>query len=130
MPDADYINWDYHANINELPEKDIIGMAGAGLAEDDPKHYEIIFGVMISCYQDEGGARLTRLMSELRAWYLPETRIQVYVRSLDGLQAVPATWMVMTLPLAVLPASKAEVRVIRALECRALLDPGASSPLR
>lgn len=130
MPDAQSVNWDYHANISELPESDVIGLAGVGLAEDDPKHYEVIFGVMVSCYKDEGGARLTRLMSLLRAAFLPETRIQVYIRSGDGLSALPACGMVTALPLAVLPPSKAEVRVIQALECRALLDPGASSPLR
>lgn len=125
MPNATYINWDAHAEIEELPSGDLIGLAGVGMAEDEAGIYEIVFGVMIGTEQDENLHRLTRCMSRLRALFVPETRMTVYTVSDDGLSAVPDSWMVTKTPMAITPVSRAEVRPVQALEVRALLDPSA-----
>ena len=130
MPGSQVINWDDHANINELPEQDVIGLAGIGLAEDEPKKYSITLGIMISTWNDPGLHRLTTAISKLFGQIAPGTRITVYTLSDNGLAADEASWMVTTLPRAALPITKAEVRAIQAVECQLLLDPGATSSLR
>lgn len=130
MPTAEFVDWDDHANITELPEMDIIGLMGVGMAEDEANIYEIVCGFGISTYQDPGKARLTSLISKLRGRLVPKTAIRVLEPSVDGLTAIDKTWMVTALPLAVNPVMKAEVRAVQSIEVRLLLDPGASSPLR
>lgn len=130
MPEAEHINWDAHANLNELPEADVIGLAGLGLAEDDDKQYEITFGILMSTYNDATLTRLTRLISRFFACVAPQKRIQVYSVSPDGETALETSWMVAALPRAVTPVSRAEVRAVQGVEARLLLDPGALSRLR
>lgn len=130
MPGSKVINWDDHANINELPEQDVIGLAGIGLAEDEPKKYSITLGIMVSTWNDPGLDRLTTAISKLFGQIAPGKRVTVYTLSDNGLAADEASWMVTTLPRAALPITKAEVRAIQAVECQLLLDPGAASSLR
>src|SRR5690606_31998613 len=103
MPDAAHVNWDAHANLNELPESDVIGLAGLGLAEDDDKQYEVTFGILMSTYNDATLTRLTRLISRFFAQVAPQTRIQVYSVSPDGETALESSWLVAALPRAVTP---------------------------
>lgn len=126
MPDAEYVNWDAHAQLTELPQADCVGLAGVGLSEDDPKSYEIALGVAVSTWDDPGLYRLRKLMSKLRACFIPETRIQVY----DHETAEPNCFMVCVVPLGIMPVGKAETRSVQAMEVRLLLDPGAASSLR
>ena len=130
MPSATLINWDGHANVNELPEGDLIGLGGVGMSEDEDRHYEVVFGILASTWDDENLYRLTNLISNLRGRLVPETRLGVFTLTPDGLQAVEKSWMVTALPLAVTPVQKAEVRAVQGVECRLLLDPGATSSLR
>jgi hypothetical protein len=130
FPTATQINWDDHANIQELPEADVIGLAGIGLAEDEHKKYQITFGVLASTWGDKGLVRLTKAVSAMFGRIAPENKIVVYTESPDGLSAVPKSWMVTALPRAVTPVQKAEVRAVQGVECHVLLDPGATSYLR
>lgn len=130
MPGGDYITWDAHAELNDLPEIDLIGINGVGLAEDEARKYDIVFGISIAVFNDEGLARLTKLISKMRARLKAETRIPIYRLSDSGLVAEPWSWAVMVLPTAITPVGRAELRPVQSLELRALLDPGAASYLR
>ena len=125
MPSSQYVNWDNHANINELPESDVCGLAGVGMAEDDDDIYSIVFGVAMSTWGDTGGHRLTKLISKMRAQFTKGTRLTVY--DPDAMTAVPKTWMITVLPLAVTPVQKAEVRAVQSVMVHALLDPSSTS---
>lgn len=129
MPNADLIDWDDHANINELPEKDVIGLMGVGMATDAPYHHEVVFGVGISTYADKNKVRLTRLVSMMRGEIDPDAQatIQIYEESPDGLTATKKSWMAMAHPVAVTPTSKTEVRVVQAVEGRALISPSSTT---
>ncbi|AKU43544.1 hypothetical protein CPT_Seuss18 [Caulobacter phage Seuss] len=127
MPTADLIDWDDHANIEELPEKDVIGLMGVGMATDVKDQHEVVFGIGLSTYADKGKVRLSRLISKMRGALDPEGTIQIYEESLDGLTAVKKSWMVLAHPVAVTPTSKTEVRVVQAVEARALVSPAATS---
>jgi hypothetical protein len=126
MPNSQYINWDAHAQINELPARDVIGLAGVGMAEDEPKNYSIVCGIAIATYEDPHLSRLTKLISKLRAKFANQARITVY----DHGAAVPDSFMVAALPLAIMPVGNTESRSMQAIEVHLILDPGAASSLR
>lgn len=130
MPEAEYVNWDAHSNIGELPEADVIGLAGVGLAEDEDKKYEVTFGVLVSTWNDANLNRLTAAVSKMFGRVKPGRTIRVYALDAAGENAVDKTFMVAALPRAVTPVSKAEVRAVQGVECRLLLDPGALTSLR
>lgn len=130
MPDAAHINWDDHANINELPESDCIGLAGVGMTEDEENKFEVVFGIAVSTWKDERLTRMTDMISMLFGDMEAGTRFTLYAASADGLSAEAKSWMVAALPRAVTPVQKAEIRAVQAVECRLLIDPGATSSLR
>ena len=125
---ATYLNWDAHATIAELPEGDLIGLAGVGMAEDEPKKFELVAGVQVSTTNDPNLDRMTRIISRLFSRVKPESRVDIYVA--QGGQVVKAGWMVTALPRGVTPVQRAEVRAVQAVEFRLLLDPAAASSLR
>ncbi len=128
MAGSEYVNWDGHANINELPQKDIIGLAGVGFAEDRPKNYQVVFGILVSTWDDPGLHRLTKLVSKLDGRLWPEKNISLYKPA--EVTLIPGAWMQIVLPRAVTPVSKAEVRAVQGVERHALVDPGVGSSLR
>lgn len=121
MPGAEYVNWDAHAQIGELPASDAIGLAGVGLAEDSPGHYEVAVAVALSTWDDQNLIRLTGLVSDFFDLLPIEGRVPVY----DPTTADPMSFMVVAGPRSVSPVGKAETRSVQALEFRLLLSPGA-----
>ena len=123
MSDAEYIAWDAHAQIMELPSTDGIGLAGVGLAEEGKNEWEIIFGVAVTTWEDPNLFRMTDLISDLFDRLAPETTVPV----VDADTGAVLSWMVLTPPCAITPVGRHEVRAVQAVECRALLNPGSTS---
>ena len=72
---------------------------------------------------DLNNFRLTKLVSKLYGILAPETRIPIY----DLTTTLPVSWMVVKTPVAITPVTRAEIRSIQFVECRALMDLAASS---
>lgn len=121
MASAEYVNWDAHAQIAELPQKDAIGLAGVGLAEDAPGSYEVAAAIALSTWDDKNLIRLTKLVSKLFGSLPVQARIPVY----DPATAAETSFMVVANPRSVSPVGKAETRSVQALEFRLLLSPAA-----
>lgn len=121
MPTAEYVNWDAHAQIGELPQKDAIGLAGVGLAEDTPGHYEVAAAVAISTWDDKNLIRLTKLVSDFFDMLPIEGQVPVFNPD-DGDRM---SFMVVAGPRSVSPVGKAETRSVQAMEFRLLLSPAA-----
>lgn len=121
MLDAAYVNWDAHAQIGELPQQDAIGLAGVGLAEDEPGHYEVAAAVALSTWDDMNLIRLTKLVSDFFDLLPISGRVAVF-NPADG---TPMSFMVVAGPRSVSPVGKAETRSVQALEFRLLLSPDA-----
>jgi hypothetical protein len=116
-PEAVYCDWDSHASLSELPKGTLIGPAGCGLTHDDQK-IEVVFGLGVGTDDDPNLFLLRSLVSKLFARVQPKTRIQIY----DAATAQKVSWMVVTTPVAVTPTSRAEIRAMQFVECRALID--------
>lgn len=118
MPDAEHINWDAHAQIAELPQKDAIGLAGVGIAEDTPGMFEVAVGVAISTWDDQNLIRLTSLVSAFYESLPVESSVTIY-------NPTPVHKLIVASPRAILPVGKAETRSVQAMEFRMLSSPHA-----
>lgn len=126
-PDAEYVDWDAHAQISELPtEKVLVGPAGCGLTEESTGMFEVVFSFGISTYQDTNLFRLRSLISNLFGKLKLETRIPIY----DAETTAAVSWMVIKAPRALTPVTKAEIRSLQFVELTAAIDPGVTSSLR
>jgi hypothetical protein len=123
-PTAEYLNWDAHSQIAELPKDGIlIGPAGCGLADEDDGMIEAVFSFGVSTINDPNLFELTKIISKLRGRLRPATKIPVY----DHDTAVIQSWMVVKTPIAITPVTKAEVRSIQFINLTALVSPGGPS---
>lgn len=123
---ANYLDWDEHANIAELPKDPIlIGPAGCGLSEEEDG-YNVVFSFGISTYEDKNLFTLRRTISSLFGQLTVGKRIPVY----DAETGEEISWMVIKTPRAVTPVTKAEIRSLQFVEMNAKLELGATSSLR
>lgn len=122
-PQATFVNWDSHASIDELPPGTIIGPAGCGMSEESESRIEVIFALGVATADDPNNFMLTKLISKLRARVRPQTRITIF----DHDTAAEASWMVTQTPIAITPVTRAMVRAMQFVECRALIDLSATS---
>lgn len=123
-PASVYVNWDAHAQLDELPKDDmLIGPAGCGLADEPDGTQEVVFSIGVSTINDPNLFDLTRQMSKLRGRLRPGAKIPVY----DHDTAEVASWMVIKTPIAVTPVTKAEIRSIQFINLTALLNPAATA---
>lgn len=129
MPDGwEYIDWDAHAEIHELPAVDkLIGLSGVSLANDG-EEIRVVFAVGVATQNDPNLFNLRGATSEFYGVFAPETRVDVYdkVAIDDGADVEPSSWMVMTTPIEILPINRAEIRNVQFINCSALLNPKAA----
>lgn len=116
-PDAEYVNWDEHATIEELPKDNILyGPAGCGLTEDE-EGISIVFSFGFAVNKDPNLFMLTKLMSSLYGRLRPKTRIPIYDH--DSTQEISA--LIIRTPVEIVPVSKAEIRSMQFVNASGLL---------
>ena len=107
-PDVDFVNWDAHASLNMLPNKDLIGFGNLGVNTDDAFHHiEVSFGV--STVDDLNLFRHVKLISKLHSKLLPEKQIPLIAAD-DGRDLGV---MIVVDNTDVLPVAKTETRPIQ-----------------
>lgn len=122
-PTATYFDWDAHADISQIPETDVVGPAGIGLANEG-KITQVVFSIGLATVADENLFRLRRMMSALYGQLQPEMTIPVYDTA-----GARASWLVVKAPVTIAPVSKSEIRAVQFISVMALLDPHATSSL-
>lgn len=126
FPDAEYVDFDEHAQITELPTAQLaMGPAGVGLAQDEDG-WEVVFSFGVLTYQDKNLQRLRKAVSYIFGRLPVEATIPIY----DAETGEELTWMVIRTPRAVTPVTKAEIRSLQFVEMSALLNPAAASSPR
>lgn len=118
-----YVDWDAHAEVNELPTGDLIGPAGIGLSTEQVNFDYVVFAFGISTIDDPNLFRLRKTMSQLHAKLRPMTKIPIY----DADTAQVISWMVVKTPLSISPVSKAELRAVQFINVMALIGPDAQA---
>jgi hypothetical protein len=122
-PTADYFDWDAHAQLSDLPQKDVVGPGSIGLANEG-KLTQVIFSYGLATVGDPNLFRLRKLVSQLYGKLQPEMTIPIY-----DTQGAQHSWMVVKSPVTIAPVSKSEIRAIQFISVMALLDPHATSSI-
>jgi hypothetical protein len=125
-PDVDiqYIDWETHANVSELPNADLIGPTSLTFMEVAPQLIEVNFAIAVSTYgTDQNLFRhrdyIGRIFEKLR----PEKQIVYF----DAAAATVRGFLVCTDGTMVAPMTRADVRPFQFVQSQALLEPSSSS---
>lgn len=125
LPASTFFNWDAHAQADLMPEGDLIGPAGCGMAHEE-RGIHVVFSFGVSTSNDINLFRMVDVMSQLYGALKPQTTLPVY--DTDTQEVV--SWMVVRTPVSLMPATKAQIRSVQFINATALIDPGATSSLR
>lgn len=129
-PDLQYLDFDGHSEIHELPDgKDCLGPAGIGLTQEE-KMFEAVLSVGVSTINDPGLFRIRGLISNVFGDLQAEKKLPLYraATTVANTPPEPIGFFVFQSPAIVVPMSRAETRLLQFVQARALLDP--MTPLR
>lgn len=115
----EFIDWESHANILELPTKDLIGPMSLTLMETSPQFFEVSFTIAVSTYSDENLFRHRDYVGETFERMRPQKQIKVY----DSETAAELGFLIMTEGTLLAPMSRADVRPFQYVQASALLEP-------
>lgn len=111
-----YQDWDAHADLQEMPNADLIGMNGFAITDQDRTH-EIVFGVTICTYNDPNVFRLTEFSNE----FYKRMRTHKQFPLFDPETASPIGVATFESGTTVTPVARVEVRPTMSISCSALI---------
>jgi hypothetical protein len=118
--DIRLIDWEAHANINELPDADLIGPTALAISEDEPEIFRVSFAMGVSTYQTDTNLfrmrdYLNRIFDRLRY----DKQIDLY----DANSAAKKGKLYVTTGTTLSPMTRAEVRPFQYVQVECLLEP-------
>ena len=118
--DLQFIDWETHANWQELPNSDLIGPTSIGVWEDE-KIIHVTFAIAVSSYNEKNLFRHRRMIARVFDRMRTEKQISFY--DLDSLDEAGKIIMIdgTTVP----PMSRAEVRPWQFVQGEGLLLPSS-----
>jgi hypothetical protein len=125
MPASSYVDWDAHAQVNELPQTSVLGPAGIGMTTENDGSF-VAFSIGASTLGDPNLFQLRAVMSKLYGLLAPETKLNI----LHPTTGAVVGWMVVKTPVQITPVSKAEIRSVQFINVLALIGHDVTSPLR
>lgn len=118
-----YCDWETHANINELPDADLVGPTAIAVTEHTGGLVEVNFSIAASTYQDDTNLfRLRDYISRIFERMRPEKKMTYF----DAESASVKSFMVFTDGTMIAPMSRAEIRAFQYVQATALLEPTGS----
>lgn len=118
--DIQFIDWESHANIHELPDADLIGPTALTITEMSPQFMEVTFAVAVSSFaSDKNLFRMRSYMSEAFERMRVGKQIEIY----DSESAVKIGYLKLTDGTLVAPMSRAETRPWQYVQATGLLEP-------
>jgi hypothetical protein len=115
----EYIDWEAHANILELPDTDLIGTTAVTFTEDEPDLFTGSFSIGVSSYaSDKNLFRLRNYVGEVFRHLRPGDKIPYYDRE----TLVQRGWLYITNGTSVLPMTKADVRPLQFVQVNFAFD--------
>lgn len=120
----DFVDWEAHANIHELPERDLIGTTAIAFTEEEPGVFTGSFTIGVSTYaSDKNLFRLRNYVGEVFRRLRPESKIPFYDR--ETLEQLG--WLYIVNGTTVLPMTKADIRPLQFVQCRIIFEEATAS---
>lgn len=121
-PEAEvgFVDWEAHANIEELPNMDLIGPTALVLMETSPQMFDVNFAIGVSTYAtDENLFRLRHYISMAFEKLRVGKQIPVY----DSETATTIGYIKFVDGTGVMPMSRAVTRPWQYVQVQGVLDP-------
>lgn len=113
----EFVDWEAHANINELPNCDCIGPTALAFTEGSPGLAEANFAIAGSTYGDDTNLfRHRKIMSMIFERLRPTKQMKIY----DAGSALEKGYMVFTDGTTLVPMTRAEARPWQYVQVQAL----------
>lgn len=116
-----FVDWEAHANIEELPDVDLIGPTALTFMEITPEMWDVNFSIAASTYKsDENLFRMRHYMSHVFERLRPTRQVQIY----DDLTAERFGYLVVTDGTGLMPMTRSTTRPWQYVQVNGLLEPG------
>ncbi|WP_353645766.1 hypothetical protein [Mesorhizobium sp. WSM2239] len=113
------IDWEAHANIEELPAVHLVGPASLALEQQSQEMYHASFVVGLGSYNDQGLFIHREMIDFLFKSLSTGTRISVF----DSKTEEAYSWMKIIDGVTVAPLSRTSQRAMQFIQIEALVDP-------
>lgn len=118
--EIDFIDWEAHANIHELPERDLIGLTAVTFNESEPETFQGSFTLGISTYKnDKNLFRLRNYVGTAFSRMRGTCKIPLY----DTENSMQLGWLYIADGTTVMPMTRADVRPLQFVQCMFVFDP-------
>ncbi len=116
-----FIDWEAHANIEELPNCDLIGPTALVVMETSPQMFDVNFAIAVSTYQsDEHLFRHRHYLSMIFEKMRVGKQLPIY----DDETAQEFGYLIFTDGTGVMPMTRAVTRPWQYVQVQGLLEPG------
>ncbi|KQS84256.1 hypothetical protein [Rhizobium sp. Leaf383] len=116
----EFIDWEAHANIFELPDHDLVGLTTLALTEDEPETFNGSFTIGISTFaSDKNLFRLRNYVGEAYRRMRPGSKIPFY----DAEACKQTGWILVADGTTVMPMTRADARPLQFVQCSFVIDP-------
>lgn len=116
----EFIDWESHANIHELPDTDLIGPTAITVTEVSPQIVEVGFAIAVSSYStDKNLFRMRSYVSEA----FERTRAGKQIKVYDSDTAQPLGYIQLVDGTLLAPMSRAETRPWQYVQATGFLEP-------
>lgn len=116
----EFIDWEAHANIHELPDTDLIGPTAITITEMSEQVLEVSFAIAVSSYEtDKNLFRMRAYLAEAFERMRAGKQLMIY----DSETAAKLGYLVITPGTIMAPMSRAETRPWQFVQASGLLEP-------
>jgi len=115
-----YVDWEAHANIQELDDADLIGTTAVTFTEESRDLFHGSFTIGVSTYADDKSLfRLRNYVGEVFTRLRPGEKIAFF----DAKTLAQKGWLHIVDGTIVLPMTRADARPLQFVQCQFLFDP-------
>ena len=111
-PNIEYMAWDSRQEVNELPNKDLIGVVDWTFAEGEDHMPEIEFAILLSVVRDANLFREVEILNEIRDVCVDKIRPEYLVWSVKDTSNKTFSQLKVT-DFTIMPSGESEARTVR-----------------
>jgi hypothetical protein len=117
--EIEYVDWEAHANIQELPDTDLIGTTAITITEDSTDMFSGSFTIGVSTYAtDHSLFRLRNYVGEIFKRLQSGSKIAFYDHTTLELKG----YMYVTDGTIIMPMTRADTRPLQFIQCQFIFD--------
>lgn len=123
--DAQYVDWEAHANMHELPEGDLVGSTAITFTEEEPELFSGSFAIGVSTQTNDTNLfRLRKYVGEIFSKLRPGMKVALFDRE----TMAQLGWLYVVNGTMVMPMTRADARPLQFIQCNFTFDAVTAVP--